>query len=1057
MWKRMRVVLSVNLLLVSATVVAQARKPPVTSWEFDKEGDVEGWTPTRLSPFGVSNGVLRAQATGRDPWMLSPMTSIDASARKYLVVRMKVNENRTGELFWITSEDRTYDERKTFKFTHEQPGESVEYVFDLSQVESWKGEVIQLRFDPFNEPEGSIEIDRMRVLSRSECPPKLEVSPLATERFLVETQKAFKVTCKVKNMGGVARDGLAALDLPQAMALVSGTSNVPIASIQPDETSELVWTVRADKPFAGELGVNVRFKGMEQVTRRARIVTGVAMPTGGKPYSRLTAEKVGDSLFLGNSRLRVAFVRNEFGYGVSAVDVNSNGKWKLMAISPSFSWLSVRKVRDRICVPIFAREGRIVSLGANTKGIEFRETLLDGAGAKWDMRFSFWLGEKDTWIRVQYEAIPRDNGNLLHLQGPMLYVGEGSFGGKKHDAQFCGLEWLDSDESSSSDMTCHIRSQYIRYVPRPTKVTIPLMAVSQDGCAIGLCWNPLQKWDGTLMYPCAAFASPNSLNGMDNHLMGLFLPSIPDYVQENDLEAINPYRYAKGRPLRLQAYVTVLPQAKNTLDCVGQYFKIFGVPDPAPIPRGGHTGEIDFSMRALTESLWDEKEQKWWLQNGCGLSREKALSSSYILQLKMASLATRDSNLKRKYEEMAQRAARLAGIAVPTDPYDSPLERLSSLASSAQSLMKETHFAQRHDDGAYRYKGRSIPSSHGWDYSRFGREGDVAIGICAAPLSTIMKYVRMSGDTGMFKEAEKTLKFMDRFGIPRGGEPGNFPLQTVSLLGARQALDAYLEAYRYTGNKRYLEKAAYWAKAGLPFLYVWNPPSPDRAIMLRYASIPDYGSEYFTGGGKEGSWWGYPVQWEGLQYAYSLLQLADHDSTLPWRAIAEGITISGMYQQVVDGEEDAAGYGRTLSRPDVALVPDFVCPLTWRKYACFAPDWTILRCVYKLIGRDFEPRTHIARRAQERLHISTRATVSNTSWVGERMTFNLSFPDGENGCVLIARMGRPGAVLLDGKEIEEASGLGNSNTAGWRHRGSWLEIRVMSTKARVEIIGAKAR
>lgn len=1042
-------------LLLNATLAAPAQQPSRIAWEFDKEGDARAWKPVRLSPFRASSGMLKAEATGRDPWMVSPLTSIDASAKRYITVRMKVNEKRRGEIFWITSQDRKYDENKTFKFAHEKAGQFVEYLFNLSQVKSWKGEVVQLRFDPFNEGDGSIEIDYIRVLSRSECPPKLEVSRLAMERLLVGVGKAFNASCKVENTGGPAQGGSAELDLPEGMTLVSGRSRVGIPSLQFDQPMQLVWTLRADRPLAGEFGVTVRLKGLQEVTRRTKVVAASPMPVAGKPYARLTAEKVGEDLFLGNSRLRAVFARNAFGYGVSAVDVNSRGKWKRMAVSPSFSWLSVRKGQDTVRTPVFAKNGRMISSGAK-KGVEFRDSFQDGAGAKWEVRFAFSLGEKDHWMKVDYEATPHGSGSLVHLQGPTLYVGEGSFGGKKHDAQFCGLEWLDSDETSSSNTTCHKPSEYIRYVPRPTKVTIPLMAVSHDGCAIGLAWDCLQEWDGRLMYPSAVFASPNSLEGRDNHMMGLFLPSIPEYVQENGLEATKPYPFAAGKPLKLQAYVMVLPQAVNTLDCVDKYFEIFGVPDPAPIPRGDYAREVDFSMRAYTETLWVEKEQKWWLQDGCRLAQNKGLPSGYILQLKMASLVTRDRNLREKYEAMAERAAKLAGRAAPTDPYDLPLARLRSLASRAQSLMKQTHYAERHDDGVYRYKGKGIRSSRGWDYSQFGRQGDVAIGICAQPLSTIMKYVRMSGDQQMFKEAEKTLRFMDRFQIPRAGEPGNFALQTVSILAARYALDAYLEAYRYTGNRHYLDKAVYWARAGIPFLYVWNPPSPDEAIMLRYASIPDYGSEYFRGGGGgQGSWWGYPVQWEGLCYAYSLLQLAEHDSTLPWRRIGQGIAISAMYQQVVDGEEDSAGYGRRLSRPDVALLPDFVCPFTWRKYACFAPGSRVLPCVYNLIGRDLEPRTYFATRGEERLHINTRASVSNISWDRDGLKLDLSFPKGEKGYVLIACIGKPDRVRVAGRDTEQVADPTKSQRDAWRHSGNCLEIRVMSTNASIDVGNAK--
>jgi len=424
----------------------------------------------------------------------------------------------------------------------------------------------------------------------------------------------------------------------------------------------------------------------------------------------------------------------------------------------------------------------------------------------------------------------------------------------------------------------------------------------------------------------------------------------------------------------------------------------------------------------------------------------------------MASLATRDKNLKSKYEKMAERTAKLAGIDVPSDPYDSPIDRLNSLASSASGLMKGDIFGERREDGSYRYKSGKIKAEwqwpRDWDYSLFGKDTDTEIGICARPLIQILKYIRMSGDKDMFKEAEKTLKFMERFSIPFAGELSNFHVHTPSILAAKWAVDAYLEAYRYTEDKHYLDKAVYWAKAGIPFLYAWNPPSPKQALMLRYASTPDYGSEFFRWGGAEGSWIGYPVQWEGALYAYSLLHLADYDSTLPWKKIAEGTLISGMYQQVQDGEDDAnAGQGgRTFNA--VAMLPDWINPNTWEKHNCFAPDRTILPCIYKIIGRDFEPKTFKAKKGEEILYITTRAEVSDILWDNDKLNFNLSFPEGESGYVLIAGIDKPGRIVLDGKELKENASLKKASE-GWRHSVNWLEIKIPSTKAGLEIENAK--
>ena len=64
-----------------------------------------------------------------------------------------------------------------------------------------------------------------------------------------------------------------------------------------------------------------------------------------------------------------------------------------------------------------------------------------------------------------------------------------------------------------------------------------------------------------------------------------------------------------------------------------------------------------------------------------------------------------------------------------------------------------------------------------------------------------------------------------------------------------------------------------WAKRGLPFIYLW---SDSEKPYLVGASIPVFGATWYRG-----SWFGRPVQWNGLRYAIALLRLSEHDDSLP--------------------------------------------------------------------------------------------------------------------------------------------------------------------------------
>ena len=177
---------------------------------------------------------------------------------------------------------------------------------------------------------------------------------------------------------------------------------------------------------------------------------------------------------------------------------------------------------------------------------------------------------------------------------------------------------------------------------------------------------------------------------------------------------------------------------------------------------------------------------------------------------------------------------------------------------------------------------------------KLGRDGDTVLGICAHSALTLLKHARISGNENSLNAGLKALKGMDRFKIPRDAQGFECPLKTPNLLAAAYAVGAYVEAHIITEDKRHIERAEYWAKAGLAFIFHWN--LPDRPAM-RFASVPVFGATSRTS-----PWFGVPSQWSGLVFAYHLQHLARYNQRCDWRNIAGGITVSGMYQQLTEGE-----------------------------------------------------------------------------------------------------------------------------------------------------------
>ncbi len=174
-----------------------------------------------------------------------------------------------------------------------------------------------------------------------------------------------------------------------------------------------------------------------------------------------------------------------------------------------------------------------------------------------------------------------------------------------------------------------------------------------------------------------------------------------------------------------------------------------------------------------------------------------------------------------------------------------------------------------------------------------GREGEKVLGTSAYNALSFAKAARMTGNEELKSIALETLGRLRRYRVPRGAQAWECPLQEPDLLAAAYAVGGYVEAYKLTKERMYLAEAVRWAKAGLPFLYLWSLPGRSG---MRYGSIPVFGTTHFTH-----PWFGVPVQWNGLVYAYYLRKLAPLDRSFDWLRVAEGITAAGVQQQYTEG------------------------------------------------------------------------------------------------------------------------------------------------------------
>ena len=821
----------------------------------------------------------------------------------------------------------------------------------------------------------------------------------------------------------------ATLETPPPIKLLNERPEAFRRALAPGRREALTWRVRADAPHPNAaLRATVRTRRAGRHDLQARLVIAENPSDRRMRFVRdPDKQRQPRSAVLESSKARIVFPPSRYGYGLGLLQVRRDGRWRTVGVLPQLSRLVYRTKRGRRVEELIYAESFDRGKVRDRQILQFWGEYAHADGGAWLVKCAFGMGPDDDFIDVQYTATCDRPAQLLAFEGPMVYAGERSFGAHKTDALFPGLEWLHGPEVSSSALDIAPDHPHrLRYVPHPNMITIPALGVHSPEGTVGLLWDPEQTWDGEHDRPCGVFASPDGFNGRNSHLMGLFVPSVPEWVEPNNREAAVPYELQAGTELSVRAQILLDAEAKDSLAAMDRWLQLYGVPEPRPYPRGSLQEEVQFSMSAYLESLWEEEDKEWWTsRDGNPLMSKRARPPSYCHYLLKGALVSPDEQIAAACRKRADEMAELIGHGPPSGEdlgfdFRGPVPVITGLAGQATATMES-----QADDGSWSFDALSPRTGvfEGKDYRELGPHGAVEVGICARRAYELLRYALLTGDDEVYAAGRRALEFMKRFTVPRAAQVWEVPVHTPDILAAADAVDAYLEAYRYEGREEDLRYAVYWARAGLPFVYLWD--DEERPFVL-YASIPVFGATWFRG-----SWFGRPVQWNGLRYAYALLKLSRYHRDFPWRRIAEGITVSAMYQQEPEGDQ-------------VALWPDAISAIDSKKSRWVFGPGRILNCVYALMGRDLVPDTTVLRQGDDRVHVTSGGEVRDAAWEDDELTFEVAYPQGEHGFTLLVGLSEPERVLLNGRELARSDQLESQIAHGWRYDSAhgFLLIRV---------------
>ncbi|UVI27498.1 hypothetical protein [Paenibacillus spongiae] len=994
-----------------------------TRFDWNVDGFTQGWEAAHsLTPLTAAGGKLSTTVTDNDPYMAANgLDGIIGERDGTMVIRLSATAGNSVMLFYGTSAQPGFSEDRKISFPIAADGQMHEYRVPLTELPLWTGRVQSLRLDlEGNALHANWSIDYLY----------FEESPAAVQFEMKRSQPSVGIgeeaviTAEVFNSGGkILPNANVAIELPEGLQLIDGDAQVSLGDLALRAREPVTWKVRG--VTSGGYAVNVKMSAAGLTGSKSLPLPVLAEAPAVNPQrltdAQASLEEATGNAVLENGLVRVVFPRDSFGYGQYLVYTWANGQWNLMASAQPFAYATVKQSNGAIESVGFYPDHAEIGSASDHASLTLSGTAADSSGRQWTHSFAFGLGDDGKGIEVDQQVSANTAADLLNMSGPVLTVGQGSFGSAKDEALFPGLEWLVDDESSSSELDSNPPHSN-RLVPHPYKITMPLMAVRSGDNVVSLMWDPNQKWDGEHSLPAAKFASPNFVENQNNHVLGLSALSVPTFVKENKELATDPYPLEANRPLSLKAVIAAA-EGDSVLEAVNLYLDSYGWPEEA----AGHDfeKEIDLGLEAYLNTFWVASAKGWRHVDGPGWGPAKFPSNNVLLrQLGMYDAAKRPEAEARIQDVMSD-IPKKSVLGAPDGhipQWQSPFylgymnESLQGLKGTIQSLMNA-----QDSSGAWLFKNN--PNSSG---RPLGVDGEKQFGFTAQHSQTLLRYANMTGDEAAAEAGLNGIAAMQTMGdVPRAAQTWEVPVHTPDILAAGRAVGAYLEAYKWTKDDQYVEEAVKWARTGFPFIYAWEIPG---LSFSPYATIPVFGSTAYVR-----PWFGVPVQWNGLVYSYALFELSRYDDSLPWRDIASGILSSAEEMQEADaGEPHLGGYPDfwellTNERSDDVMInPEALLKNVFLEQALEGqgpePDFTTTLTASCSSGKCKPAR------------ISSLAQVSNVgpSSTNNLVKFDLTYPEGETTYVLVTQRDKPRKVTINGVQQGEHTNLVGA-ASGWSY------------------------
>ncbi len=542
------------------------------------------------------------------------------------------------------------------------------------------------------------------------------------------------------------------------------------------------------------------------------------------------------------------------------------------------------------------KDARITFDNKRTGEFISKAVIKDSRGAQWEIQRSFRLAKQKGTLIVETQLRVNEDRDVVHIPWLTIFPGLGTFGERKWQGLFAGLEYLSNEPSSS---TADIETpEHIRRVPDPVKITFPLMTIANNGNYIGVIWEPSEM-------VAATFDSPDRIYNSGAHVMALSGPAVGELRFENDFCAHTSFKLKANKPLKVSILI-VGGVGKTVIPAVKQYAALKGLP---AVPK--FEGGFEAAVKLLAHGWLDSQI------NHDGLFRHAVWGNNFpptqaadaVAFIDWLNNHCNDKTLSERLNDAKYQTLRR----IPSgQPFSSSVGH-AHLPTASFIFGRTYEFVQQKHRGAigllrnFDEDGIKIYKPGKTDYSRthFAKHAN---GLSGRDMVGILEGAALSGDTELISKSLKLLdKQTDLYAetVPRGAQTWEVPLHTPDILASAHMVKAYTLGYIISGRKKYLEQARYWAWTGVPFIYIY-PPTAGR--VGPYSTIAVLGATNW----RAPLWLGKPVQWCGLVYCSALQMLRECDKKGPWGKIAKGITATGLQMSWPVTDKERQG-----------LLPDF--------------------------------------------------------------------------------------------------------------------------------------